>query len=71
MRLTDTMADRILRLSEMRGMSVRQMARFSGVSESSLYMVTCRQRELSCTNLRKLCRGMKVSADWLLGLEEE
>ena len=69
MNLTNTMADRILRLSEERGISVRQMARLSGVSESSLYMVSCRRRELSCTNLRKLCRGMKVSADWMLGLE--
>ena len=68
MRGADIMADRILELACKRDISVRTMALYSGIPESSLYTVTGRRGELSALNIRKLCAAMHVSADWLLGL---
>lgn len=69
MRDVDIMADRILRACEDKHISVRTAAMRCGIPETTMYQVTGRKGELSCRNLRKLCRSMHVSADWLLGLD--
>ena len=67
----DVSADRSLQLGGERDVSLRHVARFSGIPESSLYSVTSRRGELSAQNLRKLCVAMKVSSDWILGIGDE
>lgn len=69
MRGVDIMADRILEICADKNISIRTVAVRSGIPEGTLYMVTRRNSELSCRNVRKLCKAMHVSADWLLGLE--
>ena len=71
MKPVDIMADRLLAWAGEHGMSMRRMANMAGVPESTIYMVTSRRGELSCMNLRKICAVHRISADWLLGLEEE
>ena len=70
MRDIDIMADRLLQLSEQKSISVRKLAQCCGINETTLYMATERRSELSAKNIRKICRAMHVSADWILGLAD-
>ncbi len=58
------------RLREARGETTQEKAaRDCRVNPTALSHWELNRREPSCTNLRRLARGLRVSADWLLGLE--
>lgn len=53
-----------------RGFSNRQVGMITGISWNSMNCYINEKQMPSCVNLVKLAKLLKVSTDWLLGLEE-
>lgn len=71
---SDLRANRLMagRLNEWlgrNGMSARELARRAGVSQSTIYSMTCGYANTSVAIFRKVCKAGKIDANWLLGLE--
>jgi transcriptional regulator with XRE-family HTH domain len=56
---------------EHRGMTVAQLSRASRIREATLRLWLSGQSEPRLSNLKALCRGLRVSADYLAGLTDE
>lgn len=61
----------IKRLAEDRGMTIAQLAKESGVSESVLSMMKKRGNKLSLVNAVKVARVLNVDVNELMVAEEE
>ena len=64
------MADRLLMWLEEHDMSARRFAMLAGVSESTMYTFLARKGAMSLRTLTRICKVHRISADWLLGLED-
>lgn len=65
-----TMAERLRHARTMRGLTLRQLAEQTGLSNPFISQIeTGRVNDVSALRLRKLARALKVSTDWLLGEE--
>jgi transcriptional regulator with XRE-family HTH domain len=54
----------------MRGINQKELADLTGLTESTISHY-CRDERGSFTNLKKLCKALGVSADYLLGLDND
>ena len=70
MNVSHEMADRLLMWLEEHDMSARKFAMLAGVSESTMYTFLGRQGAMSLRTLTRICKVHRISADWLLGLED-
>lgn len=66
----DGFRDRLLKAIENKKMSIRQVGVLTGISSNSMNCYINEGQMPSCVNLVKLAKLLKVSTDWLLGLEE-
>lgn len=65
------LADRLLEWMGAHDMSARRFAHLAGVDEGTVYGITGRKRAARTDTLAQICRAHHISADWLLGLEDE
>lgn len=64
--------DKILtELRSEQGLSQKQLAEAIGVSQSTIAKIEVGRNESTASTVRKLARYFQVSADYLLGLEDE
>lgn len=63
-------AARLQKVRELRGLTQAALARASGLEPAMLSRFEAGLHEPSMANLRRLCRALLVSADFLLGLSE-
>ena len=62
--------DRIKLLRTSQNLSQKQLAKIAGICPSSIGHFEGGQREPNVKNLRKICKSLCCSADYLLGLKE-
>ena len=67
--MAETIADRIRDARERNNWTQRQVAESSGLSPATIAQYE-QGREPGAENLAALARGLRVTSDWLLGLEE-
>lgn len=65
------MYERFQLLCKLKGVTVRQVAKDTGLLESSLSNWKKRKGGINSDTLMSLCKYFKVSADWMLGLNED
>lgn len=65
------LADKILELRKERGLSQMQLSRLTGIAQSNIARYELRKSEPSASVIVALCNFFEVSADYLLGLEDE
>ena len=65
----DALASRLITAMGMRGYDQKTAARACGVTEAAMSRIVNGKRKPRADTVRRLCRGLGVSADWLLGIE--
>lgn len=65
----DVFAHRLVDAMRMRGLDQRAAAEACGITEAAMSRFVNGIRKPRADTVRKLCRGLGVSADWLLGIE--
>jgi len=65
----ETFADRLRKARERNGWTQAQVAEWCDVNTAALSHWESGRREPNLENLVRLCNGLRVSANWLLGLE--
>ena len=64
------LADKLLEWLGAHDMSARTFAHLAGIDEGTVYGIISRRRAARTDTLVQICRAHKISADWLLGLED-
>ena len=60
--IKQTVADRIIKLCEQRGIKPNELATRSGVTPSSVYsMLDPKRKEVTINLIKKLCDGLEIS----------
>ena len=70
MLIEETFADRLREARTRNGWTQTQVEEWSGLAHGILAQFEAGTRRPGFDNLRKLCGGLRVSSDWLLGLDE-
>lgn len=71
MKTQDIFKSRLLLLKHERHWSYPDMAKVTGLPESTIKSYVFKDREPGIYSLAKMSRGFGVTADWLIGLTEE
>lgn len=64
-----TIGQRLRSHREAQGWTQRQLGQKCGVHPSVVALVELDKRQPGAGVIIRLCRGLRISADWLLGLE--
>lgn len=67
--MADTLATRLRKARERNGWTQTQVAAWADLPAPMLSRYESGESAPSAANLRKLAKGLRVSADWLLGLK--
>lgn len=62
--------ERIAHALEMRGMTQKELADKTRLTEVSISRYINNQRIPKATHIKTICKALNVSADWLLGVKE-
>lgn len=63
--------ERIAHALEMRGMTQKELANKTRLTEVTISRYINNQRVPKATHVKTLCKALCVSADWLLGVKED
>ena len=67
--VVDGLGARLKEVRERNGWTQAQVAAWSGIGTNHLAQFELETRKPGAENLAKLARGLRVTSDWLLGLE--
>lgn len=67
----ETFGERIRRLRNEKRLTQKQLAEIIGKAQSAIAYWEADKQEPSVSSLKKLCEFFEVSADYLLGIEDE
>lgn len=63
--------DRLKQALEEQKLTQRSLAQKAGITESAISRYVIGRRKANEYSIIKICKALNVSADWLLGLDEE
>ena len=67
--MAKTIGDRLREVRERNGWTQAQVGEWTGIAPVQVAHYEAGRREPNAANLAALASGLRVSADWLLGLE--
>lgn len=67
----NTIGERMTHALKMRGMTQRELANKTRLTEATVSRYVSNQRTPTGKHIKTLCKALGVSADWLLGVNEE
>lgn len=62
-------SSRLVEVRTRNGWTAVQVAEWSGISPALLSHYECGRRTPNIKNLARLCTGLRISADWLIGVK--